>query len=44
VLAGLKERGVTHASLDGEPAVVENGAARLPLKRDGKRHFATIRL
>ncbi|MBX3424165.1 MAG: hypothetical protein KF688_00675 [Pirellulales bacterium] len=35
-------RGVTAASLDGQPVAVVEGAARVPLARDGRRHEARI--
>ena len=39
-----KERGVNWATLDGEPAAVVNGAARIPLLRDGRSHRVVIEL
>ncbi len=38
------ERGVCEATLDGEPTVVENATARVPLVRDGKLHRVVVRL
>ncbi|MEX2308870.1 MAG: hypothetical protein WD738_14820 [Pirellulales bacterium] len=38
------ERGVREATLDDTQAVVEHGAARLPLTRDGKIHTVVVRL
>jgi cyclic beta-1,2-glucan synthetase len=39
-----KERRVTHATLDGQPSVVVNGAARIPLVRDGQNHRVVVHL
>jgi cyclic beta-1,2-glucan synthetase len=39
-----KEHGVTEALLDGQPAIVVNGTARVPLLRDGRLHCVNIRL
>jgi cyclic beta-1,2-glucan synthetase len=39
-----KETGVTAATVDGETACVEDGAARIDLKRDGRRHCVVVRL
>jgi cyclic beta-1,2-glucan synthetase len=39
-----KERGVTSASLDGEPVPVADGAARVPMKCDGEVHRVVVRL
>jgi cyclic beta-1,2-glucan synthetase len=38
------EHGVKEASVDGRPAVVENGVARVLLLRDGKTHQVVVRL
>ncbi len=35
---------VSSAEADGQPALVENGAARIPLVSDGAEHTATVRL
>jgi cyclic beta-1,2-glucan synthetase len=39
-----RERGVREATVDGEPAVVENSIARVPLERDGQLHRVVVRL
>jgi cyclic beta-1,2-glucan synthetase len=39
-----KETGVTAATLDGEPASVLDGAARITLESDGKIHQVIVRL
>jgi cyclic beta-1,2-glucan synthetase len=39
-----REHLVRRASLDGEPAIVTDGAARVPLKKDGQLHRVTVRL
>ena len=39
-----KETGVTAASLDGEPANIVDGAARIELRQDGQTHHVVIRL
>ena len=39
-----KETGVTAATLDGEPAAVADGAARIELKHDGELHRVVVRL
>jgi cyclic beta-1,2-glucan synthetase len=39
-----KEHGVTEALLDDQPAIVKNGAARMPLLRDGRLHCVSVRL
>jgi cyclic beta-1,2-glucan synthetase len=39
-----REHGVQSASMDDIPGVIENGAARLPLLRDGKSHRVIVRL
>jgi cyclic beta-1,2-glucan synthetase len=39
-----KESGVTVAQFDGQPAIVENGAAKVPLLRDGGAHQVLVRL
>ncbi|HEY3392347.1 MAG TPA: hypothetical protein VGK58_06555 [Lacipirellulaceae bacterium] len=38
------ETNVTNATLDGDEAVVANGAARVPLVRDGAMHRVVVRL
>jgi N,N'-diacetylchitobiose phosphorylase len=42
--AAGNEHGVSEAILDGQPAVVANGVARLPLVKDGTVHRVVIRL
>jgi cyclic beta-1,2-glucan synthetase len=39
-----KETGVTLATVDGQPAQVAGGAARIPIERDGRRHQVVVRL
>jgi cyclic beta-1,2-glucan synthetase len=39
-----KETGVTAATVDGSPACVADGAARIELKRDGGQHRVVVRL
>ncbi|HEX4414966.1 MAG TPA: hypothetical protein VH107_15125 [Lacipirellulaceae bacterium] len=39
-----KEHGVTTATLDGQPVLVADGAARVPLKFDGELHRVSVRL
>jgi cyclic beta-1,2-glucan synthetase len=39
-----KEHGVSEATLDGRPAAVAEGVARVPLVRDGQLHRVVIRL
>jgi cyclic beta-1,2-glucan synthetase len=39
-----REHGVQSASIDDKPGVVANGAARLPLLRDGQSHRVIVRL
>jgi cyclic beta-1,2-glucan synthetase len=39
-----KERGVVAATVDGNPANVSDGAARVPLLRDGRRHEVVVRM
>lgn len=39
-----KETGVTSATVDGLDAPVANGAAKLPIERDGKCHQVVVRL
>jgi cyclic beta-1,2-glucan synthetase len=39
-----KESGVTMATVDGEPASVVDGAARIGLRLDGKTHRVVVRL
>ena len=39
-----KEHGVTEAILDGRPALVAEGIARMRLVRDGQLHRVVIRL
>ena len=39
-----KETGITAATLDGEPADVVDGAARIELRQDGKTHRVVVRL
>ncbi len=39
-----KERGVTSATLDGQPVAVVDGSARIPLLHDGKSHRVIVRL
>jgi cyclic beta-1,2-glucan synthetase len=41
---GRRERGVQHATLDGKDALVEEGAARVPILRDGKLHRVVVNL
>ena len=42
--SGGRERGVTIATLDGEPAPVDNGVARIPLHADGRTHHVELHL
>jgi cyclic beta-1,2-glucan synthetase len=39
-----RESGVREATLDGQLAPIEVGAARIPLTVDGSRHEVTLRL
>jgi cyclic beta-1,2-glucan synthetase len=39
-----KEHGVTEAMVDGRPAAIVEGVARVPLVRDGQLHCVVIRL
>ena len=39
-----KEHGVTAATCDDRPAVIAEGAARIPLARDGQSHRVLVRL
>lgn len=39
-----KERGVTAATLDGQPVEVASGQARVPINDDGKAHRVVVRL
>jgi cyclic beta-1,2-glucan synthetase len=39
-----KERGVTAATLDGQPVEVANGQARVPIADDGQAHRVVVRL
>ena len=39
-----RERGLSEATVDGKSAIVENGAARLPLANDQKLHHVVVRL
>lgn len=39
-----KETGVTSATLDGRPIEVTDGAARIPIHRDGNTHHVIVRL
>jgi len=38
------ERGVRDATFDGQPAEILDGAARIPLRRDGQFHCVSVRL
>jgi cyclic beta-1,2-glucan synthetase len=42
--ANGEQRGVTSAELDGNPLLVSQGAARIPLVRDGAAHEVVVRL
>ena len=39
-----KEHGVSEAMLDGQPMLLAEGIARIPLLNDGASHRVTIRL
>jgi cyclic beta-1,2-glucan synthetase len=39
-----RETGVREARLDGDPVRIDDGAARVPLEADGRRHEVTLRL